>query len=108
MECKLHCTRLRVSTSLLNPTVRQWHCLWRVLKAPCHPMPLVLQQMCCPHFHSHMSACRFSPTHAQGWGYDTSPAGLGPLWKSTSGEYSNLRWDVPPEHIQYYWKKVGG
>ncbi|KAL4445750.1 hypothetical protein ABPG77_008949 [Micractinium sp. CCAP 211/92] len=38
------------------------------------------------------------------WGYPVSPE-AGPLWKSTSGEYSNLRWDVPPEHLQYYWKQ---
>lgn len=42
----------------------------------------------------------------QGWGYNVN--NVGPLWKSTSGEFSNLRWDVPPEHIQYYWKKVCG
>ncbi|KAL4425867.1 hypothetical protein ABPG75_009883 [Micractinium tetrahymenae] len=38
------------------------------------------------------------------WGYPVQPQ-AGPLWKSTSGEYSNLRWDVPPEHLQYYWKQ---
>ena len=44
----------------------------------------------------------------QGWGYNTNKnGGLGPLWKSTSGEYSNLRWDIAPEHVQYFWKKVG-
>ncbi|GAB4823908.1 hypothetical protein N2152v2_010954 [Parachlorella kessleri] len=42
----------------------------------------------------------------KGWGYNTNKnGGLGPLWKSTSGEYSNLRWDIAPEHIQYFWKK---
>lgn len=31
---------------------------------------------------------------------------LAPLDVTCSGEYSNLRWDVPPEHLQYYWKQA--
>lgn len=42
----------------------------------------------------------------QRWGYKIEPV-VGPLWKSLSGEYSNLRWDVPADQIQYYWQQVG-
>ena len=43
----------------------------------------------------------------QRWGYATEPA-PGPFWKSLSGEYSNLRWDLPADQVQYYWKQVCG
>jgi hypothetical protein len=29
----------------------------------------------------------------------------GPLFKSASGELSNLRWDLPLEQYQYYWAR---
>ena len=41
----------------------------------------------------------------QNWGYPDASASPGPLWKSTSGEFSNLRWDIPRDQIQFYWKK---
>ena len=42
----------------------------------------------------------------QRWGYGVSPS-AGPLWKSTSGEYSNLRWDIPLDQVKFYWQQVG-
>ncbi|KAL4425868.1 hypothetical protein ABPG75_009884 [Micractinium tetrahymenae] len=39
------------------------------------------------------------------WGYPIYPQ-AGPLWKATSGEYSNLRWDVPLDSIPYYYKQA--
>lgn len=43
-------------------------------------------------------------------GYATAPPS--PRYKSESGEYSNLRWDVPPDQLQYYYTQetdgVGG
>jgi hypothetical protein len=38
------------------------------------------------------------------WGYKVAPE-VGPLWKSLSGEYSNLRWDVPADQLPYYWQQ---
>ncbi|KFM22923.1 hypothetical protein F751_6432 [Auxenochlorella protothecoides] len=34
-------------------------------------------------------------------GYDTSD--IGSLFKSESGEYSNLRWDLPKDQVPFYW-----
>ena len=36
-------------------------------------------------------------------GYDV--ANLGALFKSESGEYSNLRWDLPEDQVPYYWSQ---
>jgi hypothetical protein len=41
----------------------------------------------------------------QRWGYVLEPT-VGPLWKSTSGEYSNLRWDLKPSDVPFYWKQA--
>lgn len=39
-------------------------------------------------------------------GYSVTPDAL--LWKSESGEYSNLRWDIPPDQVQYYYSLEEG
>jgi hypothetical protein len=44
---------------------------------------------------------------AQRWGYSLEPR-AGPLWKSESGELSNLRWDIKPSDVPFYFKQVGG
>jgi hypothetical protein len=41
----------------------------------------------------------------QRWGYSLEPQ-VGPLWKSTSGEFSNLRWDIQPNQVPFYWQQV--
>ena len=38
-------------------------------------------------------------------GYSTSSASPSPLFKSESGEYSNLRWDIPPDQVPYYYSQ---
>lgn len=58
-----------------------------------------------PPAHGAPAALLPTPPTPQRWGYDVAPK-PGPLWKSTSGEYSNLRWDIRPEHIPFYWKQV--
>ncbi len=68
-----------------------------VLCAPAQLFPSSIQSLTA---HRTPAACL-----VQRWGYQVTPK-IGPLWKSLSGEYSNLRWDLPADQIQYYWQQV--
>lgn len=110
-----------ISGLLQPPRPPQRRVLWQVRLCGAagrgHPAgvpPLLCLPCCCSWAHScqlprgHSAVrehqCLAEPA-AQRWGYSLEPR-VGPLWKSESGELSNLRWDIKPSDVPFYFKQA--